>query len=137
MGQLSTGWGSSGSAGLILCTFIDNFTFLYHFHLAHCIFHHQPKLSSRFQSMSGYTEDYIKNKLQEKLGAEHVEVVDQSDGCGGKFAALIVSNQFEGKALLARHRLVNSALEEELKTIHAFSQKTFTPEQWKQKQAAE
>jgi acid stress-induced BolA-like protein IbaG/YrbA len=25
-------------------------------------------------------------------------------------------------------------LEEELKTIHAFSQKTFTPEQWKQKQ---
>lgn len=45
MGQLSTGWGSSGSAGLILFTFIDNFTFLYHFHLAHCIFHHQPKLS--------------------------------------------------------------------------------------------
>lgn len=27
-------------------------------------------------------------------------------------------------------RLVNSALAEELKTIHAFSQKTFTPEQW-------
>jgi len=89
------------------------------------------------ESMSGFTEEFIKNKLQEKLSAEHVEVVDQSDGCGGKFAALIVSTQFEGKALLARHRLVNSALEEELKTIHAFSQKTFTPEQWKQKQAAE
>jgi len=27
-------------------------------------------------------------------------------------------------------RLVNSILEEELKTIHAFSQKTLTPEQW-------
>jgi stress-induced morphogen len=25
---------------------------------------------------------------------------------------------------------VNTALQEELKTIHAFSQKTFTPEQW-------
>ena len=68
--------------------------------------------------MSGYTEEYIKNKLQEKLSADHVEVVDQSDG---KFAALIVSNQFEGKALLARHRLVNSVLEEELRTINAFS----------------
>lgn len=29
-------------------------------------------------------------------------------------------------------RLVNSVLKEELKTIHAFSQKTFTPEQWKE-----
>ena len=101
--------------------------------------------------MSGYSEDYLKSKLLEKLGAEHVEVVDQSDGCGGKFEVVIgetslvyfkfcnfcsVSSQFEGKALLARHRLVNSALEKELKTIHAFSQKTFTPEQWKQKQAA-
>ena len=47
-----------------------------------------------------------------------------------------VSGQFEGKALLARHRLVNTVLEEELKTIHAFSQKTFTPEQWAKKQAA-
>jgi stress-induced morphogen len=29
---------------------------------------------------------------------------------------------------------VNTALQEELKTIHAFSQKTFTPEQWKEQQ---
>ena len=86
--------------------------------------------------MSGYTEEDLKKKLLEKLSAVHVEVVDQSDGCGVKFGALIVSSQFEGKAVLARHRLVNSALEEELKTIHAFSQKTLTPEQWKQKQAS-
>ena len=86
--------------------------------------------------MSGYSEEYIKNKLKESLEAEHVEVVDQSDGCGGKFEAVIVAAQFEGKPLLARHRLVNTALAQELKTIHAFSQKTFTPEQWKQKQAA-
>ena len=101
--------------------------------------------------MSGYSEEHLRSKLQEKLAAEHVEVTDVSDGCGGKFEVVIgevnhiifssniclpVSNQFEGKALLARHRLVNSALEEELKTIHAFSQKTLTPEQWKQKQAA-
>ena len=47
--------------------------------------------------MSGYTEQQLKDKLLEKLAADHVEVVDQSDGCGGKFAALIVSRQFEGK----------------------------------------
>ena len=78
----------------------------------------------------GYTVEFIKNNLQEKLSAEHVELVDQSEfGRGSEYAALIVSTQFERKALLARQRLVNSALEEELKTIHAFSQKTFTPEQ--------
>ena len=31
------------------------------------------------------------------LEAEHVVVKDESDGCGGKFDALIVSNKFEGK----------------------------------------
>lgn len=80
--------------------------------------------------MSAYTEEYLKQKLIEKLDATHVEVVDESDGCGGKFSAVIVSPQFQGKALLQRHRLVNAALAEELKTIHAFSQKTYTPEQW-------
>ena len=60
--------------------------------------------------MSGYSEEYIKNKLKESLEAEHVEVVDQSDGCGGKFEAVIVAAQFEGRGLLARHRLVNTAL---------------------------
>ena len=34
--------------------------------------------------MSGYSEEFIRNKLKEALEAEHVEVVDQSDGCGGK-----------------------------------------------------
>ncbi|KAG7303239.1 BolA-like protein 2, partial [Plutella xylostella] len=59
------------------------------------------------------------------------EVTDESDGCGGKFTALVVSDKFQGKPLLARHRLVNSVLQEELKTIHAFTQKTLTVEQWK------
>ncbi|CAK9796497.1 BolA-like protein 2 [Anthophora plagiata] len=78
-----------------------------------------------------YTESYIRNKLTEELNASHVEVVDESDGCGAKFMVTIVSSVFEGKSLLQRHRLVNSVLEKELKTIHAFSQKTLTPEEWK------
>jgi hypothetical protein len=32
------------------------------------------------------------------------EVTDESDGCGGKFSAIIVSAKFAGKPLLQRHR---------------------------------
>jgi stress-induced morphogen len=32
------------------------------------------------------------------------EVTDESDGCGAKFNFVIVSEQFEGKSLLARQR---------------------------------
>ena len=46
-------------------------------------------LSFRFKIMSGYSEDHLKSKLLEKLGAEHVEVSDVSDGCGGKFEVVI------------------------------------------------
>ena len=35
---------------------------------------------------------------------------DLSDGCGGKFDAVIVTKKFEGKPLLARHRMVNAVL---------------------------
>ncbi|XP_076547781.1 bolA-like protein 2 [Osmia lignaria lignaria] len=82
-----------------------------------------------------YTESYIKDKLIKELNASHVEVIDQSDGCGAKFSVVIVSDVFDGKPLLQRHRLVNAVLEEELKTIHAFSQKTLTPEQWEKQKS--
>lgn len=84
--------------------------------------------------MSQYTEDYIREKLTKELEAIHIVVEDQSDGCGGKFSVVVVSAKFQGKPLLQRHRLVNGILEEELKSIHAFSMKTLTPEQWEQQQ---
>lgn len=55
--------------------------------------------------------------------------------CGASFAVEIVSEQFEGKRLLDRHRLVNSALAEQMKEIHALSiKKAETPAQWQQPQ---
>ncbi|XP_043525829.1 bolA-like protein 2 isoform X2 [Frieseomelitta varia] len=80
-----------------------------------------------------YTESYIKKKLIEGLNASHVEVVDESDGCGIKFSVIVVSSAFEGKPLIHRHRSIHSLLEEELKTIHAFKQKTLTPAEWEGK----
>ena len=76
------------------------------------------------------SEHHIAKKLRTSLEASHVEVVDDSDGCGTKLIATIVSKQFEGKPLPAQHRLVYSALEEEMKTIHALNIKTFTPAKW-------
>ena len=58
------------------------------------------------------------------------EVKDNSDGCGLKFEVVVVSSQFQGKRLLDRHRMVHGCLEEEMKNIHAFQQKAYTPEQW-------
>jgi len=49
--------------------------------------------------------------------------------------SIIVSQQFAKKASLARARLVNAALREEIAAIHAWSAKCFTPEEWAKKQA--
>jgi stress-induced morphogen len=56
-----------------------------------------------------------------------------SGGCGQMFEALIVSPQFAKKTTLARHRLVNSTLKEEIAIIHAWTPKCFTPEEWEKK----
>nr|XP_011741604.1 bolA-like protein 2 isoform X1 [Macaca nemestrina] len=75
--------------------------------------------------------EYLREKLQRDLEAEHVEVEDTTlNRCACSFRVLVVSAKFEGKLLLQRHRLVNACLAEELPHIHAFEQKTLTPEQW-------
>ncbi|XP_068164468.1 bolA-like protein 2 [Antennarius striatus] len=82
------------------------------------------------------TADHIRDKLLQELEAVHVEVEDTSPNrCAASFKVLVVSNQFEGKSLLQRHRMVNSCLGEELKEIHAFEQKTVTPGQWEKQKS--
>jgi len=84
------------------------------------------------------TKEIIETTLTNKLQPIYLNVEDTSGGCGAKFAVEIVSSQFDGKRLLDRHRMVNSALAEELKGIHALSLKmTLTPHQWNEKQAQE
>ncbi|XP_050381179.1 protein BOLA2 [Argentina anserina] len=86
----------------------------------------------------GVTKEQVEASLTSTLKPSHLEVIDTSGGCGASFVVKIVSEQFEGKRLLERHRAVNSALEEEMKEIHALSiKKALTPEQWKQQQEAE
>ena len=51
------------------------------------------------------------------------------------FEAIVVSSQFAKKTTLARHRLVNSALKEEIAAIHAWTPKCYTPDEWEKKRS--
>ncbi|KAF6770761.1 hypothetical protein AHF37_10465 [Paragonimus kellicotti] len=72
----------------------------------------------------------IENKLK-SLNPAHLDIKDFSDGCGAKFDVFIVSDVFNGKPLLERHRMVNGVLSEEIPSIHALTLKTWTTSQWK------
>ncbi|KAI9797886.1 MAG: hypothetical protein M1833_005086 [Piccolia ochrophora] len=84
-------------------------------------------------STPAITPDSLKATLVQKLDASHVAVEDLSGGCGQAFHATIVSPQFTKKTTLARHRLVNGALKEEIALIHAWTPRCFTEEEWKKK----
>lgn len=83
----------------------------------------------------------IEEKLRSGLAAEHVEVEDDSArhaghagarGGAGHFNVIVVSEQFEGKNRVARHRAVYSAVEDMMpQEIHALSAQTFTPSEWR------
>ncbi|KAI6083488.1 bola domain-containing protein [Hypoxylon rubiginosum] len=82
------------------------------------------------------TEASLKAALSERLKTVHVGVTDMSGGCGQSFSSLIVSPEFQGQNSLKRHRTVNAALKEEIKSIHAWSAKCQTPAEWERDKAA-
>ena len=77
------------------------------------------------------------------LPIEHLEVINEShknnvlEGAESHFKVLIVSSAFEGKKLVARHRLLNGILAKTLSThIHALALHTMTKEEWSISQQA-
>ena len=85
-------------------------------------------------------QDNITQKLNEAFSPEHLEVVNESfmhnvpEGSESHFKVVIVSDEFKDKMPVARHRLVNKALEQELKgAIHALALHTLTMEEWFEK----
>ncbi|CUA71158.1 hypothetical protein RSOLAG22IIIB_09381 [Rhizoctonia solani] len=79
----------------------------------------------------------LETALRAAFDPSHLEIIDASNGCGENYAVIIVSKVFEGKMTLARHRLVNELLKDEIGQMHAFSQKTYTPQQWETLKAKE
>jgi len=87
----------------------------------------------------GKVSQLIEKKLTEALSPTHIEVIDDSASHAGHagnpdgdreshFHVNVTSNAFKGKSRVARQRLVNAALAEELKgAIHALSMKCTAP----------
>ncbi|MFQ5755983.1 MAG: BolA family protein [Acidiferrobacterales bacterium] len=83
------------------------------------------------------TQAVIESKLRQGLDPVHLEVVNESPmhnvppGSESHFKVTVVAEQFEGKMLVARHRLVNELLAEELAgPVHALALHTLTPDEW-------
>jgi BolA protein len=79
----------------------------------------------------------IQEKIVQALHPVHLEVLNESHkhsvpkGSETHFKVVIVSQEFEGKNLVTRHRLLNALLAHDLKNgIHALSLHTFTPQEW-------
>ncbi|KAF8889663.1 bola protein [Infundibulicybe gibba] len=70
--------------------------------------------------------------IKDAIPVSHLEIEDQSNGCGENYAIILVSEAFQGKTTLARHRMVNDLLKTQIAQMHAFSQKTFTPKQYEE-----
>lgn len=62
------------------------------------------------------------------MPCDHIEV----SGDGRHWSAVIVSAEFEGKRLIARHQRVYATLGQRMHTdeVHALSMKTHTPAEW-------
>ncbi|OBZ74327.1 putative bolA-like protein C8C9.11 [Grifola frondosa] len=69
----------------------------------------------------------LETAIRTAIPVSHLEIIDQSSGCGENYAVLVA---FEGKNTLARHRFINEILKTEIAQMHAFSQKTLTPQQY-------
>ena len=90
--------------------------------------------------MSGVAKT-IERRLQDRLSPLHLEIRDETErhighrgasSGGGHFRVVVVSDRFEGRALLERHRMVNEALADLFgSAIHALSMATLTQGEWR------
>jgi len=91
------------------------------------------------------TQETITRKLTDAFSPEHLEVLNESfmhnvpEGSESHFKITIVCDDFNEKMLIARHRLVNKVLADELQKeqsdggIHALALHTLTMEEWFEK----
>jgi BolA family transcriptional regulator, general stress-responsive regulator len=79
----------------------------------------------------------IERKLSDALEPLHMEVINESHmhsvppGSESHFKVIVVSDRFNGKALIQRHRAINELLASEIAgPVHALSLHTLTPDEW-------
>ena len=74
------------------------------------------------------TAEQLQAIIAAGLPCQHLQV----QGDGRHWSAVIVSTEFEGKRLVARHQRVYATLGERIRNdeVHALSMKTLTPAEW-------
>ncbi|MFV2060645.1 MAG: BolA/IbaG family iron-sulfur metabolism protein [Gammaproteobacteria bacterium] len=79
----------------------------------------------------------IEEKLANSIQLSHLDVINESsnhnvpEGSESHFNVILVSDDFNEKGLLQRHRMINEILAEELKhKIHALAIHTYTIKEW-------
>lgn len=74
----------------------------------------------------------VKALIEQGMPEARVEVT----GDGRHFEAVVVSDGFEGKSLVDRHRMVMATVQDKIASdeLHALSIKAYTPEQWQARQ---
>lgn len=82
----------------------------------------------------------IQTIIQNSLNPTHLEVINESDnhnvppGSESHFKLVVVSDEFAGKMLVARHRMLNHLLKDEFNAgLHALALHTMTPAEWQAK----
>ncbi|MFV0576155.1 MAG: transcriptional regulator BolA [Vibrio sp.] len=82
-------------------------------------------------------QEIIERKLHTALNPIHLEVLNESymhnvpPGSESHFKVVVVSEQFDDKRLIARHRVINGILADELaEHIHALSIHAYTEVEW-------
>ncbi len=87
----------------------------------------QNTIESRLQS--------LEPRFLQVDNESHMHNVPQ--GSESHFRVTVISDQFEGKMLVARHRMVNVLLADELAgPIHALALHTLTPDEWMEQHGA-
>lgn len=83
-------------------------------------------------------QETIEQKLADAVELLHIEVINESDnhnvppGSESHFKVVLVSESFDGQALVVRHKTVNKILSDELANdIHALAIHTYTEPEWR------
>lgn len=82
-------------------------------------------------------QEQIEQKIQQAIQPDFLEVINESHmhnvpaGSESHFKVTVVSGDFQGIRLIARHQRINGILAEELNgRIHALALHTLTPEEY-------
>ena len=101
------------------------------------LFLRQMSTASATAAVDAPVQHTIVEKLTATFTPSHLDVVNESykhnvpTGSETHFKVTVVSSLFDNQKLIARHRLVNTTLKEELDgPVHALSISAKTPAQW-------